>query len=251
MNFFKYFQKAIVVHCYTANPEVFNFAPIKPAASFIPDWWKQIPKSYARADSIAPLRTMKHCYGFTALFTKGFVIPMWSDLAVEIGPKGTSNYRYMYANAYSSALSQDIEQRGTAYPELNFQHLKLEAPWLIKCNDNIDFLQLGVVWNQEDPSEMTILPGVVNFKYQVASPVNVLWKRQNNTKNYLLEFGAPLCHYVPLTDRRIKIQTHLVSPEELKRIRSVVTPLKFINKYNANKKMQKQNGCPFQHTAEN
>ena len=42
----------------------------------------------------------------------------------------------------------------------------------------------------------------------------MFFKRHEQTQTVMLNHGIPLLHMVPLTERRIKIETHLITEEE-------------------------------------
>lgn len=250
MNFLNFFKNSVVLNCYTHRPEVFKYSPIRAASNFFPDWWKQLPKTYANENIIHPVPTMKYCVGLIDLFKHGFIMPMWSDAIVEIGKQGTSDYQYQFADGCSHIVKHSANQRGTVYPELDFEHLKIESPWIFTCDEPIDFLMADTVWNKNDPSVMSVLPGVLNFKYQCGTNINTLWKRNQETIKHTMEFSTPLCHFIPLTDKKIILKVHLVSREKHVEISSVSHRTKFVGKYKANKRLLKESGCPFHHAVE-
>jgi len=250
MNFLNFFKKSVVLNCYTSHSGIFTYAPIKTASNFFPNWWKQLPKTYDSEKVIHPVSTMKQCIGFIDLYKHGFIIPMWSDVIFEIGKQGTTDYRYHFSDDHSRAIYHDANQRGTAYPELDFQHLKIDSPWIFTCDEPIDFLMTDVVWNKDDPSVMSVMPGVINFKYQCGTNINTIWKRTSETTRHTIEFNTPICHLIPLTDRKIVLKLHLVSPEEYGRISGVSRRTKFFGKYRANKRILQETKCPFHFKAE-
>jgi len=253
MNFFNLFKKDVVLHCYTDKPDVYNFSSVKEAKNFIPEWWKRIPKHY-RLPTMGlagpDLNTMKSCSGFTDLYRQGFMLPMWSDCEVVVGETGSDAFRYEYSNGYSIAQSHPETQRGTQYPTRDYLHLKFESEWRLMCEEDVDFLLTAPVWNYDAPESLIVLPGVLNFKYQSSLNINVLFKRKATAEKYLVPFGMPIAHLVPLTERKLVIKTHLVSSETLKRINSITTYTTFAGKHSNNKRILKASGCPFHFKAE-
>jgi len=248
MSFFNFFKKAVVLHCYTDKPDVYNFAEIKEAKNFIPSWWKATPKNYVRPlSNLVDMKanTIKNCTGFTDLYRQGVMLPMWCDCEVIVGETGSGAFHYQYSNGYSVARTHPEEQRGMQYPEQNYLHLKFEPEWALVCDEEINFLVTSPVWNQDAPESLIVLPGVLNFKYQSAVNINVLFKRETTTAQYLIPFGLPIAHLVPLTERRIVVKTHLVSSDALKRIRSISAHTTFTGKYRNNKKILQEKKCPF------
>ena len=250
MAWFNFFSKPVVLHCYTNRADVFNYSPIAKASKFIPDWWKKIPKSNPVENAVHPAPTMKHCAGFTDLYRKGFIIPMWSELAIEIGEIGSDAYRYQYADEASVAIAHSERQRGTAYPTERYQQLKLESPWFLSCDEDIEFLLTEPTWNIDNPEIVKILPGVLNYKYQASTNMNTIWLRQNEPVIYTIDHNQPIAHLIPLTQRKVELKLHLVDNTEYTNLVRKNKLAVFIGKYAAIKKVSKERGCPFHFKAE-
>jgi hypothetical protein len=247
---FNFFKKPIVFHCYTDRAEVFNHAKIAKSSEFIPDWWKSIPKEVLANDDLVSLPTLKSCPGFIDLYRSGFFIPMWTDLMVEVGEFGNPAYRYQYADRRSEAMHHPTYQRGAAFPEEKYQHLKVSVPWYLKCDEDISFLFSTPTWNMDSPETFTVLPGMLNFKYQGAVNVNTLWTREAQLKRHLLPFGSPLAHLIPMTERKMVLQHHLLDTEEFENLRCIGRRVSFTTNYRKLKRVQEASGCPFHHTPE-
>lgn len=250
MTRFNFFNKPVILHCYTSRADVFNYSPIAKALKFIPDWWKNIPKSYYLEGSLSPSPTMKHCVGFTDLYKKGFVIPMWSELVVEIGETNSEAYRYQYADETSTAVSHNARQRGTVYSSDNYQHLKLDSPWIFSCDEDIDFLFTEPTWNVDNPEIVKILPGVFNYKHQSSTNVNTIWHRKDKPVIYTIDHNQPIAHVIPLTQKKVELNLHLVSDAEYINLSTKNKLGVFVGKYAAIKKAVKERGCPFHFKAE-
>lgn len=245
MTWFNFFKKEVVLHCYTTNASAFNYAPIQKASAFMPNWWKELPKSIKEKKYGTPAPTMKGCSGIVDLYKYGFIMPIWSDLFLRIGKTGTIDYFYKFSDDISKITPHSQQQRGAAYPETVYQHLKIESPWLFECSEEINFMQTEVFWNKENPETMLVMPGIQNFNYQFGTHVNTLWLRKDEEKEYLFDFGSPLTMFIPLTERDVRLQLHLVSAEEMQKRHAVAAQTTFIGKYRNNKRILQQKGCPF------
>jgi len=250
----KFFKKDIILHCYTADASVYNYAPIQKAANFLPEWWRNLPKfvpDSAGVDKLNPIPTMKYCAGFTNIFSKGFILPLWSDLNLLIGElqdpglPGHNDYRYQFSDLRSEIVVHLEEQYTGVYPTNAYQHLKLLSPWAVRCEEDIEFAAIQPTWNFNNPENMFIPPGTLNFSYQTNTNINFFWKRDKEKKLHNLTFGQPLLHYIPLTERKIQLQHHLVTVEEFKRVMSINTATSFTNKYKKNINILKKNNCPY------
>lgn len=254
MTWFNFLRKDTIIDFYTDRADVFNFSPIQRAGRFIPTWWKELPKtSQSLNNPLVSSSTMRQCVGFTDLFSQGFMLPLWSDVAITIGKQqeqSQHSYHYRFADSRSEIEHHGEFQWNRAYPLTHYQHLKLLSPWRGVCKEDIKFLAIQPTWNIENPEDIFIVPGAVSFKYQCGTNINLFYKRKLEDAQYILEHDQPLLHYIPLTEKRIKIQTHLVSPEELNRITNINMSIKFTNSYRAHKRILQQSGCPFNFKAE-
>jgi len=233
-------RKTLVLNFYTDRKEVFDLAkPIKASKAF-PDWWKDLPKEMP-GDPITPMSTMKRCIGFTELYNNGFILPMWSDLNIDVGPIGTTGARWCYADMKSGAGNHPAEQRGNYLPDTQYQHLKLTSPWHAVCDEDVKWAYFQPTWNFNNPETLVIPPAVIDFKYQTNLNVNLFLVRTDQAKMHNFLFGQPMAHIVPLTERPVEYRFNLVTKEELDGLR---TPsLWFTNKYTNFKTAAGK--CPF------
>ena len=228
--FFK--KKPIVLHCATKRTEVLQLAPIQRASKYLPGWWKELPDSVRTPDNLHAITTMKGCVGFKDHYSRGVMLPMWSDLALEIGPLGTNDYRYQFSDLRSEISTHPAYQHNNTFETSKYQHLKFRSPWVFVCEEETEFLFMSPLWSFMFFSTMRLLPGTINFKYQ-GSNINFMVERLEAQQNIQIPFLEPLVHIVPLSDRPIKL---IVSddPKIIKKGQDISYRSKFINKYNAN-----------------
>lgn len=235
--------------CFTSNIAVYEMAKIEPAIKFTPNWWRSLPNSYPSVWGEHPYfrdGTLKKCSGFLDLYKSGFILPMWCDLAIDVGPIGTDEFRYQYSNFESSAAVHPSGQRGAFCNEQNYQHLKLTSPWHLVCKNNINWIFMDVVWNDINLSPYRVLTGVVNYKFIDGTHINIILKREEKTKHVFIPYKTPLVHLIPMTEKKVKIKTHLVDSYELekKKTKSKILNVRFENKLH---ELKKQMQCPIKH----
>jgi len=242
MFFFK--PKPIYIDCFTFDSAVYEYAPIASANNFIPNWWKELPKGYQ--EGLHEISTIKRCAGFIDLYSKGLMLPAWSDFAVETFSNG--NYLYDFAHQAFAVINHPQKQVGTFYNDSDSLHIKIETPWLFKCSTDINWFYSQPVWNQLAGRDFCIPSGVVNYKYQNETNLNILFRRKDQTVNF--KHGEPLAHIIPLTERPFKINNHLLDEAEYKKMKNKGHPTMFTNNYFKRKKIQqakeaKESKCPF------
>lgn len=235
------FRKTVKLDCYTARPDVYSHASIAPSSKCLPSWFKSLPKT-GKYD----MPNMKGCPGFIDLYKSGFILPMWSDLKITLGGEDTTEYSWQYADTTSEAHVHPEEQRGSFAPPKEFAHLKLQSPWAFECDTDIKWLFIQNAWGMENLPEVIIPPGAVSYYYQLATNVNMLIRKKKEASEVVIPYLTPLVHIVPLTEKEVIFETHLISQEELgeKFGASCGLPTTFSGGYRT-KVAQIQRGCPF------
>lgn len=205
MNFF-FKQSKIVIDCLTTNINAFDYFPIQKSASFYPNWWKNLPKynNVQHANGLEINKsTMKGCDGLLSLYSQGFMIPIWSDLVIET--QGT-NYRYQFADETSIIGHHDLQQMSQEFS--NFVHVKIQSPWRLKENKGIKFAFIQPSYNQvKTLLDWQVLPGVVDFKYQSATNINLICAKG---RRFEIAAGLPMAQLIPLSEKEIDLRLHMV-----------------------------------------
>lgn len=244
-------RKKIVVDCFTFHAGVHNLHPIQKASKFYPEWWLNLEKTYEVSKSVwfkFDRPTMKYCTGFTSLYQEGFVIPLWSDYIIETASDGDNKY-------FDFIASEDIlgpgavsfhnpAQYGHAKEFEDLVHVKINSPWHFVEKTGVKFVWTQPTWNHLN-SNIIVPPGVMDFKYQTATNINIFI--QNKEQRINIEHDTPMVHLIPISEHDVEIRNHLVSREELKNIEDRVGhSSSFINKHQTNKNIiDKKKKCPF------
>jgi hypothetical protein len=239
MNFF-FKRKPIHLDCFTSTPNAYDFAPIETASNFLPEWWKRLPKT-AQSGAVMDAPTIKGCAGLVDLYTKGVMLPIWSDLDIAIRPDFA--YEWKFADAESKIDVHPFYQTGSFLLDIGYVHMKIVAPWRFSCKEDIDWHFAQPVWNQEAARDYCVPSGVLNFKYQTNININMLFRGIPN--NIHIPHGHPMAHIIPLSERPVKVHNHFVTEEELRRHSWRSTSFRAAY-YKQKKLMQeKESKCPF------
>lgn len=235
--FFK--RKKIIVDCFTYNTTVYDYFPILPATNHFPNWWADLKKP----TDLVPNLNLKTCQGLIGLYQTAFTMRAWSDLAVTVGPISDPKFNIRFADNDSSAVPHGADQWGNWLPEKEWQHLKIISPWVIKSKSDTKFLMTDPMWSRTSLKDYTVLNGVLDFKYQVTSNINLMIPRPDSVyREFLIPVGSPLVHLVPLTEKQVEFKSHLISREEFERKNT--RSLSFINNFKKNKQFTKESECP-------
>ena len=204
--------KPITLNCYTYRSDVFNYFPIAEASKYLPEWVKTLKKPSKHP--AGNVDTLKSCPAFIGYFSAGFILPLWSDIFLEVGQEGSTSYRWQYADQQSEMGFHSQEQIGSNFPAEKYQHFKLASPWVFSCDEDIDFLFAEPSCQFDKIAEtVKIVDGIINFKWSAPTNINMFIKRKEADQEILLEAGTPMIHLFPLTGRKVVIKTHLVPRE--------------------------------------
>lgn len=210
MSFLFFIKPSVInVDCLTANVMAYDLAKIEPAIKFVPKWWKQIPVSIGSHPYVRG-GTLKGCAGFLDLYKSGFIIPTWCDLAVDIGPIGSNDYYWNYSDGVSNAVEHSQEQRGNFCDLKKYQHLKLISPWHLISKYNLNCVFTNVMWNDIELPTYKVLNGVLNFKFNNSTNINMIFKRNENIQQIFIPYKTPIVQLIPMTEKKVKLKHHLV-----------------------------------------
>ena len=209
---FLFKRKEIILDCFTNNKTALDFAPIQKASNYYPSWFNSMPID---VDGITHKNsTLKRCEGFINYYRNGLIMPLWSDLGILI--QGL-DYKWNFADNKSIAMVHGSNQWDAFVNPKEYGHLKIVSPWHFKCNKEIDFLFKRPYWNFDPFNDISIIEGIINFKYQHTTNIN-LFLKINQFKQLLLKYNEPLLHILPLTEYEIKVKNHLIDDKELNNI---------------------------------
>ena len=220
-------MKIIKLECFTSYAGIHKYFPISPANKFIPDWFRSIPPKVKKVENFgleSDMSTIKRCEGFNNLYSRGLVIPMWSDLLIETDENG--GYKYQYSGAFDSiASAQPVTHHSSSQLGNNFPdhiHVKLLVPWFIREKTGVDFYYSENTWGIKHLFDnITIPPGVLNFKNQHGAHINLFLKNENS--KLIIKYNTPLVHCIPLSDAKLEIKNYLVSGQEFKHLSHIAS----------------------------
>lgn len=232
--------RKVYVDCFTNKERYYNLYAPQKAANFIPTWWKNLPHTFQdplrfdpRYSRTAP--TMKYCIGFRDLYALGFMLPMWSDVDLFVSQ---NDCVFSFADQQSTVTHHIPKQYGNNFS--NFHHLKFHPPWGIKEKSGIKFAFVEPTWSfiNSCPT-MRVVPGITEYNLYSQVNVNMFALKRDTEYKITIEAGEPLCHLIPLTEKKVILNTHLVSESEFRRVIDRNAPTKFAGDFQMYRKMMK------------
>ena len=190
-----------------------------------------------------PANTIKTCDGMVDLYKSGFIIQLWTDVITVTDEFG--DWKYTSKSEFK-ITGNNRRQFGENFD--NYIHLKFVSPWIIREKTGVNFLLTSPVWNNANYwNYLHVLPGIVNFKTQSSSHVNMFVNKTNQTLH--MEAGMPLVHVIPLSENKINIKCHLIDKDEEKKLDPSLSYFSFLNGHKKFKKMtekkESESKCPF------
>lgn len=238
---FLFKRSKIVVDCFTFNPIAYDLFPIQTAINFIPDWWKNAPKEYTVRD-LHPTSTIKRCPGIVNQYKYGFIIPLWSDLA--IATRGNDDWEIQFSDPRTSIESHNPQQWASYADPNKFFHAKLKSPWAIKTKQEVYWSYSKPLWNFAPDDDLYISSGTLEFKNQNSSHINIFIPKARRDSR-VISAGQPMIHAVPMSDKNIEIKTHLIDEQEYNSKYTNQFNYSFTKGYSRAKNVKKAKKCPF------
>ena len=210
--FFKEKPIEIVAFVDSSYSFVKEFSPIVPAKEMYPEWLKKVPQSQFEWEKFRAVSTVRSCPGIIQNVTNGFIVPMWSELALEYT---TNHYKYKFADQKSSLEHHPIEQAPGFYED--YWRFKLISPWSLDTPVNLQFMFPFYHHPKSFPMEMP--PGVLPAKGIGKAQINIFLfsKKEEEEKRIMIKHGVPLLHFIPITERKVTIRCEVISVDEMKK----------------------------------
>ena len=212
-------KNTIVLDIYTDRPEMIKAYQPMLARKFIPDWWKNLPQ-YREEDMPGykemPVATLKGCPAINDILKTGIIFPSWCELHAKID-KGGNKELHIVPDHIQVA---EHDERDYVHHKPEMAHLKVTSPWAIVEETGVKFLWIKPEWHQEKPLAYWTVPGIVDFKYQHASLLNMFIPYDTKLQ---INIGTPWLQLIPLSEKPVEVKCHLVSTEKFDQITSANT----------------------------
>jgi len=192
--FFWVKKKEIVLDCFTHSHIAYELAKPDFAYKFFPEWFVPLKKTI----TIPSLRnnnevqTIKNCLAFKNYYTSNTIIlPMPCMLEIELGTNKNPYFKYDSVDK-KVAVEDHINVQFENMVNNDYKNLKIRVPWKLKTNKYVKFFWSDPVWNRNNPLDYTVMPGIVDFKYQYDTPTNLFIKYKDVKQ--ILNFKRHIIH---------------------------------------------------------
>ena len=214
----------VTLKCYTDNPVAYEYTKISKAVDYLPSWWRNIQKE--------DFPTMRHCAGFVDLYSHSFTIPFWTEARFHLSQ---DRIDWEFADNRTAMEVHHFAQRGAFMPPTSHQHVKVTSPWVLNCDEPVNFFWSSPAWNYEHKKDILVVEAVDNYKYQSGTNINFFIDIGDEPRTVTIDHKFPIVFLTPMTERKVVIENHLVTSDELDRKRVLQCPT-FTKSYTATKR---------------
>jgi len=193
----------------------------KSAQSYIPDWWKKIPtqtNEVVWGQGITG--NVKVCPSFADYFTRGFIIPMWTDCHLYYN-SDTKEYKWASSDSKfsfgSHGNSQYIDYVDHKFLNKNsFFIFKLLLPWQVFTPKGYSLYQFPTFFHFNE--DFSVVPGVrdTDSYHQINMQIII----HSDKKEIFIPRGTPLAQYIPFKRDKIDFNVRQANKKDLFKIDS-------------------------------
>ena len=200
----------IILDCYTHSSYAYDHAKINHARHHIPDWWKKTKHIHNSQP------TIKVCSAIKEHYLKGVVVPLWGELEITLFPyvaadDSAPTYKWRSSNLDFDTDGSHSRSQFAGFAGKNGVNLKITTPWAIKCKELIHFTYTQPVWSQPDMvDDLTLLPGVLEFKNQSAIELNYFFRQRDKERKVNIVPLTPVVIIHPMSERPIELRHHYI-----------------------------------------
>jgi len=239
MFFFK--RNKIIVDAFVTDEKYINLSPIERASKHWPEWFKNTPNSYGHG--VIKESTIKQCSGIIDLYKNSFIMPLWTEFIISAENGNLTSYP---ADRETPVSPHPEDQWKTYADPKQYKHIKLNSPWLLKTKEAINWVVQKPFWNFKLQEPFFIPEGILNFKYQSGTNINMFVDMEKNFET-ILKFNTPILQFIPLTEKEVEFKYHVVSVDKWNKIK--IPQIAFSLNYNKYKKLiddqESKKKCPF------
>jgi hypothetical protein len=191
----------------------------KPAQEYIPEWWKNTPtvKSKRIFNGSIP-GNVKSCPSFTDYFTKGYILPMWTDSSLyydsstEQWKWATSNQDFSWENHSNSQYLDYVDHK--FLNKNSFFVFKTQIPWNVFTTKGYSLYQLPTFFHFND--DFSVVPGVRDT--DLYHEINLQILIHSDKKEIFIPRGTPLAQYIPFKREKTNYNVRQANKKDLSKI---------------------------------
>jgi hypothetical protein len=208
----------------------------QPTNKYIPEWYKKMPLM-TEPSEITGRRTIKSCPAIADLFSSGYVLPAWSDIAIKytnglpqakIG-QGREIMNYHDNDQFLDYIEHDYLGKTGKFV------FKLLNPWQIITSKGWSVLQLPLLYDFN--KNFSVLNGIIDTDIWHQANLQLMYY---GNEEVVIPKGTPLVQYIPIKREKhnLIIRTMNAQDEQMFRQKEYKIQSKFARGYSAMRKMK-------------
>jgi len=170
------------------------------------------------------LPTTSSCASFLAMQKRSFTLKSWQDWSINRPNMGDFNVELTRSELCGFQGHSSEATNGWAGKH-NIDVVKVIPPFKVDTEESISWVQTYSPFAHQN---IRVPSGIIDFKYSHETNF-FIYNHKTDTKDVIFKAGDVLLNYIPLSDRRIKINQHY-------------DPERFDYLHNANAPLTKKNG---------
>lgn len=174
--------------------------------------------------SAAPTR---NCPGILKLTSTGWIVTAPADFIIKVDENGLGYdwrepWRFKTGPEYPPEMSRYVSavhgpNQTTCLlddpDKVLSTVVKIETPWRVTASDDVLFLMLPVLYNNE--SRFFSATGILDSRFGYNLNIQLFWNSREPGET-LIKAGTPLCHLVPLNRDHLNLNNYDVTVEDAK-----------------------------------
>lgn len=199
----------VVLECFTYQKHIHDLYPIIESSKAIPDWFSNMKGNYL-GDDFVPASTVKKCPAVAKNIMAGFIMPLWSDLAL-FHDSVNKQCKWQFSDNGGLGSHSAIQWDAWKDPK-NVMHLKLDSPWRFRTKQELKFLWQAPYFHKTN-SVLEVVQGIDSYHCLHSTNINCF---VDITKDYttLIRANTPLVHLIPMTEKEVIVKNIFISKEE-------------------------------------
>lgn len=221
-------SRPLRIYAFTSSVGLVDVLPPVRLQDALPKWWaeldafasiKDIHDKQAKGLKTERIPTAKHCYSMQEIFKNGIGIPLWADTHVILGADGGIDAEGSNRNVRPGGTHHPIQFKGMVCN--GAQHFKFVSPWSFVCERAVHFIWTHPFYHQSDPFRFHTMPGIVEYRNQHSTNVNVIIPSKAGIRRELdFNAGEMLVYVFPMCERPVKLIVAEVTERDHQRINS-------------------------------
>lgn len=195
---------------------------LKKLKTFTVDWDQRSQMAIKNA-------TAAVCPAVRYFLSEPITLSLWADIDIKIFPDG--KWTHYTRPEWNVMLGEHHgSQFGEAYN--GRVAIKLTSPWYFKTDDPAKFMFMESHYSTSFFRDHNIIlpPGLIEYKYQHATNVHMLFPIKDEEYVVRLKHGTPLISMFPMFERKLNFETKLIPYNEFAEFNTHM-PQMFIGRY--------------------